>query len=109
MLTVLARATWVQGSVKDQSGAGLPVAGVQVVEQGTGATYRLQSDSSGRYAKGDLPPGTYTVTAELSGFQTAATPPFELRGGQQEQRDVTLAVAGVMESVEVVAAAPLLS
>jgi Ca-activated chloride channel family protein len=96
-------AAQVKGSVKDQSGASLPGARIAAVEQNTGAQFTVQSNASGQYGLARLPAGTYVLKADAPGFKSAVTAPFELRQGQEEQRDLTLPVGAMTETTEVVA------
>src|SRR5712672_14407 len=60
------------GTVNDSSGA--PVANVKltITELNTGVSRSSQTNDSGNYVVPDLPPGTYRVIAELSGFKRAS-------------------------------------
>ena len=60
------------GTVKDSSGGALPGATVTVVEAERGVTQTAQSGPEGTFVFPQLPPGTYIVTAELSGFKKVA-------------------------------------
>ena len=60
----------ISGEVKDGSGALLPGASVTVVNKATNATRTTVSDSVGLFDFPALPPGAYSVTAELEGFRT---------------------------------------
>ena len=61
----------VEGVVKDGTGAALPGVTVVVKNLDTGQTRDLTTDDAGRYRATTLPPGVYSVTATLSGFQTS--------------------------------------
>jgi len=104
--TVTAR---VVGTVRDASGAAVPGASVTLVERATGAVQRTATDSGGDYTVMQLKPGVYQITAEAKGFKRATTPDFELLVNQTARVDLTLQVGDVSESVEVVAAAPLVA
>jgi Ca-activated chloride channel homolog len=104
--TAARRAAEVEGRVQDPTGAELPGAAIEVVEQNTGARFTARSDRSGEFDLIGLPAGTYVLKAEIPGFQAAVTPPFELRAGQGERRDVMMAVAAATETIGVAGAAP---
>jgi hypothetical protein len=53
-----------------------------------------------------LPPGTYSVTFELPGFESRTVPLVELRAGEVFILDRQLELAAVSETVDVVAPAP---
>src|SRR6478672_10525224 len=59
----------ISGTVTDQSGAALPGVTVSAVNIATGAERNTVSNSTGHYELGLLPPATYNVKADLSGFQ----------------------------------------
>src|SRR5690348_16714356 len=58
------------GTVNDSSGATVPGATVTVTNTTTGIGQTAVSDSRGRYVVPTLAVGTYSVKAELQGFQT---------------------------------------
>src|SRR5437868_4229770 len=98
----------VAGTVRDSSGAVLPGATVTV----RGAALQRDSVSTtttteGTYRIPLVPPGVYEVRTELSGFAPQTRRNIEVVLNQQTTLDFTLPVAGVSESVQVSAAAPL--
>src|SRR5215475_10196545 len=68
----------VVGTVSDATGA--PVANVKVTltETNTNITRTVQTNDSGNYVAADLPPGTYRITAELTGFKKASKADVEI-------------------------------
>src|SRR5262245_59950437 len=58
----------ISGTVTDPQKAVMPGVVLVVTHTETGAMRTQVSDEHGRYRALDLPPGTYEVTAELSGF-----------------------------------------
>ncbi len=96
------------GQVMDTSGAAVPGATVTVTNVGTSAQRTATSDAEGRFSFLSLPPATYTLRAELQGFQTAEVKNFELRTGETASPVLTLGLGSVTESVSVRADAPLL-
>ena len=69
------------GIVKDASGAVLP--GVTVEASSPALTEKTRTavtDGSGQYRIIDLPPGTYTLTATLPGFNTVKREDLVLSG-----------------------------
>src|SRR4051794_23443188 len=57
----------VTGSVRDEQGAAVP--GSDVTLRGSDATFRFVSNADGAFRFLDLPPGAYTLSAALTGFQ----------------------------------------
>src|SRR5579884_1064227 len=57
------------GTVRDPSGAVMPNATVVVEDPAHGVRRTTTTDSSGRYRFTDLSPATYTISADLPGFQ----------------------------------------
>src|SRR5260370_36071462 len=56
------------GTLTDSSGGVVVNAKVTITDRDTGFTRTATTNESGNYAFPDLPPGTYTVTAEQTGF-----------------------------------------
>ncbi|MFP5226691.1 MAG: carboxypeptidase regulatory-like domain-containing protein [Acidobacteriota bacterium] len=59
----------VSGTVEDPSGAVVPNAKITVTNDATGQVLTATTDGHGAYTVTNLPPGTYTVNATISGFQ----------------------------------------
>ena len=60
----------VEGTIKDSSGGVLPGVTVQAAVK-NGVTQNTVTDAKGVYHFPTLPPGSYTITATLSGFSAA--------------------------------------
>jgi hypothetical protein len=101
------RAT-VRGQVVDSSQAALPGATVTVRNQETGEVATATSNNQGEYSVPFLRPGLYSVTVEMSGFQTYTRTDMRLQVSQVAVINAQLGVGGVTESVSVSAEAPLL-
>lgn len=97
----------ISGTVFDQQKAVLPGVTVTVVNEATGQERTGVTEVDGRFTIPTLLPGTYTVRAELQGFQTTQQQGLVVAVGQEVALDLTLRLAGVQESVTVTAAAPL--
>ena len=61
----------INGTIFDQAKAVLPGANITITDENTGLTRTAVSSNEGRFVVPTLRPGTYTVKAELAGFQTA--------------------------------------
>src|ERR1035441_10792126 len=57
------------GTVTDVSGAVVADAKVTALEQNTGISHTTQTNGSGNYVFPDMPPGTYTISVEVTGFK----------------------------------------
>jgi hypothetical protein len=75
---------------------------VLVSGQMTGVT-----DAGGAYRFPSLPPGTYAVRTELSGFQAVIREGLTVSVGQTTSLEFTMRLAGVTESVTVTGASPV--
>jgi hypothetical protein len=91
----------VLGTVRDSSGAVLANVTVELRNQETGIEAKTNSDSDGNYDFFPVKIGHYTITAQLSGFQTFKTENVEVSIGARQRVDATLSVGLVTESVVV--------
>ena len=101
------RAT-VKGQIVDSSQAALPGATVTVRNQETGEVGTATTNNDGSYTVPFLRPGLYSVTVEMSGFQTYKQTDMRLQVSQVAVINAQLGVGGLAESVNVSAEAPLL-
>ena len=92
---------------QDQSQAVLPGVTVTVLRPDTGYSQSSVTNAAGTARFIALPPGTYNVKVELSGFATINQEGVTLRVGQTARLTMTLKVAQVAETVNVTAEAPL--
>jgi hypothetical protein len=91
----------ISGTVTDQSKGVLPGVTILVQHVETGVTRTLVSDAGGRYRALSLPPGSYTVTAELQGFSKAVRSNLTVAIDKDVQADMEMTVGGLAESVTV--------
>src|SRR5688572_9680445 len=92
------------GIVMDNQGQALP--GVTVTLSGGGAPQLFVSDGEGRFRFPALPPGRYSLKAELSGFG-AVTRAIDVSVGSNTEVEVTLSPA-LTETITVTADSPVL-
>jgi hypothetical protein len=97
-----------QGTIKDAQGGVLPGVTVEAKNQATGAVQSAVTNESGIYRFPALAPGRYDVSANLSGFAPAKNQNVILELGKVLTIDLSMAVAGVSESVQVTAESPLI-
>src|SRR4029079_11462548 len=83
------------GIVTDSTHGALPGATVTVTNTGTNAQRTATTDAEGRFSVPNLPPATYRIRVELSGFQTTELQAFTLRNGEIVRPMVTLGLANV--------------
>ena len=97
----------VTGTLVDQSGGVLPGAAVTARNMETGLTRTAVSEATGDYRLPALPPGTYTLTAELQGFTVATRNDLVLVIDQTAVVNLTLTPANLSETITVTGEAPL--
>ena len=91
----------IAGRVVDASGAMVPGATITTTNVDTGIRNIATSNAAGLYEIPLLPPGRYTITAELSGFRTETRTGLVLAVQQAVQLDFGLDVGGVSVTVQV--------
>ena len=95
----------ITGIVTDSSQAIVPGAKIVVRNVGTNITNEAESNSAGVFVVPALPPGTYDLSVEKSGFRTFKTTGIPLTVGLTANFDVQLEVGQVAEAVQVIATA----
>src|SRR5262245_27517497 len=88
------------GTVSDVSGALIPGVEVTARNVNTGIASTRITNETGTYEFPSLQPGVYSLSAALSGFQTATYNNVQLSQGQQVRLNFTLRVASVAQAVE---------
>ena len=94
------------GKIADSSGAVLPGVTVTLSSPEARGQFTGVTDSQGAYRVTNLPPATYDVRAELSGFQTVIRK-APVRLNAVTEVDFTLSVGAVSETVTVTAESPI--
>ncbi len=97
------------GTVSDDQKSSVPGATVTLTSASTGLTRDAVSGDSGTYQFVAIPPGVYTVKAELAGFKTSIVDKVQLSTDSAQRLDIALSVGGVEESVQVLAEAPAIN
>jgi hypothetical protein len=98
----------ITGLVTDASGAVLSGAAVTLTNTNTNAVRKTTSTDAGVYAFPSVPPGSYSVTAEVTGFKTWLSQPFQVQVQQSVRLDIALQVGQTSEKIEVAATVALL-
>jgi outer membrane receptor protein involved in Fe transport len=96
----------VEGVVTDPQGAVVPNVKITVTSNETGLTREAATDESGVYRVPLLPPGTYKLAAQGSGFAPLNADNIRLTVGQKLNLDLSLSVT-VGETVNITDAAPV--
>ncbi len=89
----------IRGTVKDQNGA--VIAGASVTASNEQRTYSTTSDSNGTYTFAALPPGTYKISVESSGFSKYEIDKIQLELGRTLQVNIDLKVGNTSEIINV--------
>jgi Carboxypeptidase regulatory-like domain/TonB-dependent Receptor Plug Domain len=96
------------GSVTDQSGAVLPGTNITLTEESTGLVREVVSTATGRFVITAVPPGVYTIKAELTGFRTQTRAGVRILVGQAITLTFTMPVGGLTDQITVTGEAPLI-
>src|SRR5690242_1242795 len=99
-----ANAGSVSGLVADASGGSVAGASITLTDKGTGIVRTTTSNEAGRYLFANVPPGTYTITANKTGFSLSKVSEISVVVGTPLTIDFKLEVGSVSQTVEVSAA-----
>ena len=91
----------VSGELTDASGAVVEGAKVVLTDQQKGFTFNAASDNGGRYLFRSIPPGMYSVTAEMQGFEKIVRINIKVDVNENATANLTLKVAGAAQTVVV--------
>jgi hypothetical protein len=97
----------VLGTVFDGQGGVLPGVTVTITNVATGLSRTAVTNERGSFRVPNLPPGPYTVSAELTGFTTQERRDVELAMGSEISIDLRLRLAALQETVTVSGQTPL--
>ena len=96
------------GTVTDSSGATVPDAAIKVVNEATGDTRDLVSQSNGNYQVPLLVPGTYRIEVSKAGFKTEVLEGISVSVTETRTTNIKLQVGEVTQTVTVNAQADIL-
>ena len=99
----------ISGRVIDPSHAVIANANVTAVNAGTNFRYETTTNNSGEYYLTNLPPGSYRLEVEKTGFKKLLRPVVELHVQDALAIDFEMAVGFVSDTVRVEAGAPLVN
>src|SRR5262249_5927064 len=94
------------GFVRDAQQAALPGATVTVTNEATGNKRTTVTNGTGYYVLPDVPPGSYAVSVELSGFKKFVKTGIRLTAANQIAVDADLELGSIEETVLVTAGTP---
>jgi hypothetical protein len=97
------------GTVTDSSGAVIPQAKVTAIRDATQVAQSTVTGGGGTFAIPHLDVGTYTVKVDAAGFSSQTIAGITLDVSQTRNLDFTLSAAGVVQTVGVTAASPLIN
>ncbi len=95
------------GTAIDDTKAVLPGVNITATDQETGFISTAVTNEKGEYRLLRLPPGKYTIQAELSGFSSVVLKDVELLVGNTLTIPVTMKLAQVSETLTVIGETPL--
>jgi len=96
----------ITGTVTDPTGASVAGATVTATNTGTGIHKKTTTNGAGLYSFVELPPGSYTVSVQATGFARTTLSEQRLIVASNLRLDVTLQVGTISESITVDTAAP---
>jgi hypothetical protein len=97
----------ITGTVTDPTGAVIPSAHIEILNESTNATRGATCNSEGDYTVALLPPGHYRVTVESAGFRRSLVNGVVLDVDQTVRVDFKLVVGAVTEEVTVSETPPI--
>ncbi len=101
--------TSLRGTVSDPSGAAVPRATVTLTNVGMNAPRSTITGPHGDYSFISLPPGNYTLTIEVTGFERYSQSNLQLLVNSPATVNVQLKLGSVNETVAVTGEAPVLN
>jgi carboxypeptidase family protein len=101
--------TSVRGTVTDKTGAAIVNAKVTLVNTSQGLKRETMTSGTGEYEIVALPPGTYVLSVELTGFRKFEQKNLQLQVNLPDTQNVTLEVGATTETIEVSATAAALN
>jgi len=91
----------IEGVVKDATGSAITNAMIKAIQTNTGAEITATTDANGRYRLRGLPPGTYNVRADVTGFKSAIVERLNLASGTLARNDFQMEVGQAAETINI--------
>jgi hypothetical protein len=98
----------IRGYLRDEQGAALPGVTITAMSVAVARPLTTVTDQEGYYRLLNVPPGEYSVGAELEGFTKFIRDNVAMRAGLNLGLDIVLKVGSLTETVEVKGDSPLL-
>jgi hypothetical protein len=98
----------IAGTITDAQGGALPGVSLTLRNVESGVVRTTVSEPNGTYRLPGLPPGRYDLMAELQGFAPAMVTDVTITIGLELQRNLSMTLQGVQESVTVTGVAPVI-
>ncbi len=89
------------GAVRDNTGAVIAGASVEIKNTATGTVREVKANSAGEYVAAALAPGQYNITVTAAGFRKYQAEGVILRVAQNARIDVTMQIGSIHEQVVV--------
>ena len=96
----------VRGAVRDANGV-IPGVAVTLTNEGTNISREVVTNEVGQFNFPAVPPGTYTLKSQISGYKTFESKGVSVGTQQFVTLDVTLEVGAISENVTVTGASPV--
>ena len=97
----------ISGVVVDPSGSAVPGVTITLTSAATNAVREVQTNSAGLYIIPAIPPGRYTLKAQISGFRAIERRDIDVQVGSSNRIPITLELGDLTETVEIRGGAPL--
>lgn len=91
----------VQGVITDPTGSVVPAATVTLTNNETQREQKTQTSGEGFYVFSGLPPGTYTITAEKTGFQKQSLSDVQIAAEEVQGRNLSLSTGDIAQTITV--------
>src|SRR2546429_1525188 len=98
----------ISGTVVDSSGLPVPGVTVTLTNRATNVVRAVQTNEVGLYVISAIPPGTYDLKAELTGFRTVERRDLVVQVGSADRLAFTLDVGSLSQAPTVEAHSPLI-
>lgn len=89
------------GTVRDNTGAVIPGAAVEIKNQSTDTLRELKTNSAGEYVAAALAPGQYNITVTAPGFLKYRAEGVILRVAQNARIDISMKVGSIHEEITI--------